>query len=248
MANVIAIVNEKGGVGKTTTALNLGYALQASEKRILLIDLSTQGSLSKLLGHDVQQLDEREQTVIFSLTDNVPMASLIQSGYLDVVPSWKSSGRKRPHSLTVLREALAPLQAEYDYVLIDCPPEIERLMVLALIAADQVLIPTKVDRLSTDGIADLIRTIAQVRRHHNPNLGILGILPTMFKRGHLNDIKYLKALRLFEKRGVKVFEPIHENTNFLKAAEEGRAAIERYPRTPGVLRYYHLADHILHHE
>jgi len=248
MAKTIAIVAEKGGVGKTTSVLTLGRALVELERRVLLVDLDPQASLTKYLGHDPKALDVLQKTVIYSLTNGISIETLIIPGAFDIVPSSRATWAKVPSTFSALKEALKPLRDRYDYVLIDSPPVAQHLITISLAAADEVLVPVEPDRMALDGLSELIDTIALVRDRYNPDLGILGVLPTKVNRRHKNDALYLGFIQALDKNGITVFEPVPHTTRFKRAASRGQTVVDLFPQRAGAREYYNLAKIIIEHE
>ncbi len=195
-ATVTAIVNQKGGVGKTTTTFNLGVALHRLGRRVLLIDLDPQASLSVSVGLPVAQLTASVYQAL--LDDSVDPLSIIRptpSG-VEILPATLDLAAAEIELVgvtlreLVLRDVVAKVRPRYDHILIDCPPSLGLLTINALAAADRVLIPLQCEFLATRGLALLLRTLAKVQGRLNRDLRIAGILPTMFdgRTVHANEI------------------------------------------------------------
>lgn len=259
-AIVVAVANQKGGVGKTTSTVNLARAFIDAGKRVLLVDCDPQSSLSVVAGIDPKQLrrlDEQSKTLYYGLVKDVPLASLVIQGTPSLgTPSLIPASIRLANAETeivspfgvasILREKLAPLREDYDVILIDCPPTLSLLTVNALTASDAVVIPCKTDYLSIMGIPLLIETIENVRRRANPTLQVIGILPTLFNARATHDAEVLAELRnAVARKQIEVFPPVNRSTAFDKANAERRTALELFPDTPGVDQYRMVAAKIL---
>lgn len=254
-AIVVAIANQKGGVGKTTSTVNIARALIDTGASVLLIDCDPQSSLSIVHGVDPLQLRELERarkTLYYGLAKDTPLVDLIIEGSPSLIPSSISLANAETElvspfgSAGELRERIAPLREKFDVILLDCPPQLSLLTVNALTAADGVLIPCKTDYLSIMGISLLLETIEKTRRRANPRLRVIGILPTMFNARALHDSEALAELRhAVEAAKIKVFEPVNRSTAFDKANVESKTALELFPNTPGVEQYRLVANCIL---
>ena len=253
MSTVIAIVNQKGGVGKTTTTVNLAYALSLMGKRVLAVDLDPQASLTIYAGLDVHALEKDKKTLYYALVEDEPAENLVTpAAHFDVLPnSIRLSGGEAEliasplTGPTLLAEVLRPLRPRYDYVLIDCSPSLTLLTVNALAAAAEVLIPVKTDLLSLMGLVQLLESIDRTRRRANPTLKILGILPTLYNPGYNHDQEALETLKA---TGLRVFEPVRRSTVFDQATSEFRPTTESSPNHPGAQSYYLLARAIVEGE
>ncbi len=185
MAKVIAIANQKGGVGKTTTAINLTASLAAQRQRVLLVDLDPQGNATMGSGVDKHSLVHTCNDVILRdcLADQARLATAF--GY-DLIPAngdltvAEVSLMERNHRETFLFKALQPIHSDYDFILIDCPPALNTLTINALVAADSVLIPMQCEYYALVGLAALLSTIEQVSSSINPRLQLEGVLRTMY--------------------------------------------------------------------
>lgn len=251
MSQIIAFANQKGGVGKTTSTVNLGYALVQLGKRVLVVDMDPQASLTLYCGHDPRKLEENQETIYWGLQkDGMALDSFIIPGELPLLPSSIQLARAETQfarewdSVSILRDKIQPLRANYDFILLDCPPTLALLAVNALTAANAVLIPVKTDYLSIMGIPLLLETIDEVKRRPNPLLRIIGVLPTMFNQRNSHDNEALEELRKSLEPHIHVFPPINRSTNFDKAAAESRATLEIMPRTPSVQNYTRLAENL----
>lgn len=247
MAKIIAIVNQKGGVGKTTTCVNLAAALTEAGKRVLLCDFDPQANSTSGMG-----VDKTVSKGIYEvLIGEIPAASaLVHTRFGDVLPSNKALagagieliGMERREFL--LKEALAQVSGEYDYLFIDCPPSLELLTLNALCAADAILVPVQGEYFALEGLSDLMNTVRIVRRSLNPRLELEGVLLTMF------DGRTNLSLQVAEE--VKHYFPgkvyatvIPRNVRLSEAPSHGKP-ITAYDRTSrGAESYLTLATEFL---
>lgn len=250
---IIAIVNQKGGVGKTTTAINLATALAATGSSTLLIDLDPQGNASTGLGIDRKARGVGSYQVVISA---VPMAQAILRTAvpgLDIISSSVDlSGAEielvtdfeREHKLRI---AVEQARLGYDYVLIDCPPSLGLLTLNALVASDAVLVPLQCEFYALEGLSHLVRTIDRVKRSLNPRLEIQGVVLTMFdKRNNLSDMVAADVRSYF---GDKVYETmIPRNVRISEAPSHGKPVLLYDMKSPGSQAYIHLASEMLKRE
>lgn len=235
MARIYAICNQKGGVGKTVTAVSLGIGLAREGKRVLLVDVDAQGSLTASLGYQhPDQMEVTLATVMGQVIQDLPlqpgMGILHHSEGVDLLPAnIELSGLEvtlvnTMSRETVLRECLRGVQEQYDVILLDCCPSLGMLTINALAAADQVLIPVQANYLSIKGLEQLLRTISKVRRQINPNLDIAGILVTMADMRTIYTRDVIDLLHTTYDGKLKVFDSIIPAS--IRAAEtsaEGRS-------------------------
>ena len=251
MSHVIAIANQKGGVGKTTTAINLGASLAVAEKRTLVLDVDPQGNASSGLGID----DRASRPTIYDvLIGQRPVTDAIVKGvhfpFLDVVPSTRDlvgaeielvSAISRE---TILRRALESIRDRYDYILVDCPPSLGLLTLNTLTAADSVLIPIQCEFYALEGLSQLLNTIRLVQRGLNPKLDIEGVLLTMFdKRLNLSRQVTAEAHEYF---GPKVYESsIPRNVRLAEAPSFGQPIVLYDVLSSGAQAYLALAHEVI---
>ena len=232
MAKVIAIGNQKGGVAKTTSTFNLAHALVEQGQRVLCIDADPQASLTEYFGYDPVDLGARRQTLYYGLVgeEPVPLSTLIQGDNPALIAAnitlaqAEAELRAQPAvpPQTVLRKQLRELRERFDFILIDCQPSLGILPVNALAAADLVLVPVEPTRLATASLPDFFDTLRTVRRHLNPELAVLGILPTRYdgrKKHHGEQLPYIQAFGAQQR--VPVLEPVKFTTMFDRASDEG---------------------------
>jgi chromosome partitioning protein len=250
MAHVIAIANQKGGVGKTTTTINLGAALAERGRYTLLADVDPQGGLSLGLGLAAHDLD---LTIYNVLTDKrIPIAGVIHHirPYIDLLPSNIDLAVAEVQLITtmrreyILRDALAAVRERYDFILFDCPPSLGLLTVNALTAADVVLVPLQSEYFAMRGVESLMDVVARVRRRLNPRLEILGLLPTMVNFRRLHDQMVLSQVKqAYPDKLMDVF--IKESIKFADAPAQQRSILELDSRHDGASAYRALARTVL---
>lgn len=250
MSVVIAIANQKGGVGKTTTTINLGAALAEIGCRTLLVDMDPQSALSGAVGLDSNNL---QQTIYNVLVDSrVPIKDIIHSirPNLDVVPSNIDLAAAEVELISaigreyILKEALESVKDWYDYVLIDAPPSLGLLTINALSASDQVIIPLQCEYLALRGMRFLLETIGKVQSKINPNLEIRGILGTLYNTRTIHAQEVMDEIRsLF---GDKVFDVvIRSSIRFAEAPVAHQSILEYDPQHDGAIAYRQLAEVIV---
>jgi len=253
---ILAIANQKGGVGKTTTAINLATALAAVDERILLIDLDPQGNASTGLGVPRSDRATGSYALMTGEADLGEVARETTITNLSLVTAEAGLAGAEIELVGLdrrefrLRDALAPLRTEvspYQFVLIDCPPSLGLLTLNGLVAADAVLVPLQCEFYALEGISGLVRTIDMVKRGLNPNLRLQGIVLTMFdRRNNLSDLVAADARGFF---GETVYETvIPRNIRISEAPSHGKPVLLYDFRSPGAQAYVRLAGELMRRE
>ena len=247
---VVAIANQKGGVGKTTTTVNLGAALAERDLRVLVIDLDPQGNASTGLGLDTRAVDTSMYDVLLHdqpLEDCIEPTSVkglfvapsnldLAGAEVELVPAFSREQR--------LKRTIEPVLDQFDFVLIDCPPSLGLLTVNAFAAASEVLVPIQCEYYALEGVSQLLSTIRLIQKNLNPGLNIIGILLTMFDRRVNLSMQVAREVRHYFKE--KVFRTIiPRNIKLTEAPSFGKPIFLYDIRSPGAMSYLNLATEII---
>ncbi|HAA37588.1 MAG TPA: sporulation initiation inhibitor Soj [Firmicutes bacterium] len=253
MTRIIAVANQKGGVGKTTTSVNLSACLAAEGKKVLLLDIDPQGNATSGIGLEKREI---KFCIYDALINELPLQNIIQKAVLpnlDVVPATiQLAGAEIELVPTMsrevrLRNVLAEIKSQYDYIIIDCPPSLGLLTINALSAADSVLVPIQCEYYALEGLSQLTNTVKMVKKHLNSELEYEGILLTMFDARTNLSIQVAEEVKKFF--GSQVFNAIiPRNVRLSEAPSHGLPIIAYDERSKGAEMYVQLAKEVIANE
>jgi chromosome partitioning protein len=250
MARIIAIVNQKGGVGKTTTSVNLAASLASTGKRVLLVDIDPQGNATTGSGIDKKTITRTVYQVILGLGEVATIRTASEVGKYDVLPANRELAGAEidlvelPNREGRLKAALAAVEPQYDFILIDCPPSLSLLTINGLVAAREVLIPMQCEYYALEGLSDLVGTIKPVRANLNASLEIGGLLRTMYDPR--NTLSQQVSAQLEQHFGNKVFKTlVPRNIRLAEAPSYGMPAVVLDRASKGAQAYLALAAEML---
>lgn len=250
---IISVTNRKGGVGKTTTAINIATAMAAIGKKVAVFDLDPQGNATTSLGLNKKEITYSSYDV---LTRSISVSDVIQKTFLPsffIVPAKPDLAAAEielidtAHREFVLKNALKELNNQFDYVLIDCPPSLNLLTINALVASDSVIVPLQCEFLAMEGLVDLIKNIRRVNKNFNPNLKVQGIVLTMFDRR--NNLSFMVEKDVRSYFGDLVYQTvIPRNVRISEAPSHGKPIMIYDFKSTGAQSYINLAKEVLTRE
>ncbi len=253
MSRIIAVVNQKGGVANTT-CINLGASLVATKRRVLVVDLDPQANATVGSGIDNEEVEFSSYHLMLGKASAKQVVIPAESAGYDIVPTTRDLTAAEVELMTMmvareqkLRQALAPIRSQYDYILIDCPPSLNMLTLNALVAANSVMIPMQCEYYALEGLSALMGTIEEIRGSVNPGLELEGLLRTMFDPR--NKLATEVSAQLMEHFGDKVYRTvIPRNVRLAEAPSHGLPAIAYEKNSRGAVAYLALAGEMLRRE
>ena len=250
MTRILAVTNQKGGVGKTTTSVNLAASLAQSGLRVLLVDLDPQGNATMGSGIDKRTLAQSVYQLILGLVTAESVRRKSEPGGYDILPANRDLAGAEVELVELdnremqLKTALEPIANDYDFILLDCPPALNMLTINGLVAADAVMIPMQCEYYALEGLSDLVNTIKRVRQHLNPKLEIEGLLRTMFDPR--SSLAQQVSAQLQSHFGTKVYTTvIPRNVRLAEAPSFGAPAVTFDRACKGSQAYLQLASEII---
>ena len=250
MTRIFAVTNQKGGVGKTTTSINLAAGMAHSGKRVLLVDLDPQGNATMGSGIDKRELSKTVYQVLLGLAPAATVTKRSEPGNYDVLPANRDLAGAEIDLVDLenrekrLQAAIQPILENYDFVFLDCPPTLNMLTINGLVASQAVLIPMQCEYYALEGLSDLVNTIKRVRQHLNPNLEIEGLIRTMFDPR--NTLALQVSSQLQSHFGTKVYTTvIPRNIRLAEAPSFGAPAVSFDIACKGSQAYLALTSEIL---
>lgn len=250
MGKVISFFNQKGGVGKTTAVVNLGYALGQEGKKVLIVDVDPQGNASSGFGVDKNSLDCSVYELILSHCDISQALIKSRNLMVDILPANAELAGLEIELIQVdkrefrLKDELDKIVDDYDYILIDCPPSLGQLSINALVASDSIIIPIQTEYYALEGVSQLLNTVDLIKGGLNPNLGLEGVLISMYDgRNNLSNEVRMEIEHYFKEKVFKSIIP--RNITVAEAPSHGKSVVEYEPSSKGAVAFVSLAKELI---